>query len=33
MGMAALAIEAGYMMVTKAELQNVADVSAAFANS
>ncbi len=32
MGMAALAMEAGYMMVTRAELQNVADVAASSAN-
>lgn len=32
LGMTALAVETGYMMVTKAELQSVADVSAASAN-
>lgn len=32
MGITALALETGYMMVTKAELQNVADVAAASAN-
>jgi hypothetical protein len=32
LGMTALAVESGYMMVTRAELQNVADVATASAN-
>lgn len=32
LGMSALAVETGYMMVTRAELQNVADVATASAN-